>query len=170
MEDIINKCSKLDDNFTFWFHNPNDTNWALDSYHEILNFSTVEEFWVLHNLIKKQLVENGMFFLMKDGIQPIWEDESNINGGCISFKIDKKSAYQEWEDILIHLISGNFNSNVNGVSISPKKNFNILKLWLSDEINIDQYKLPDTLRLSKETILFRSHKVNIEKDKLKKFN
>ena len=79
MEEIIDKCHKLDQTFTLWFHNPNDVNWDISSYHEILNFSTVEEFWTLFNLISSNLVENGMLFLMKEDINPIWEDEHNIN-------------------------------------------------------------------------------------------
>lgn len=170
MEEIIKQCKQLDTNFTFWFHNPNDTNWGIDSYHEILNFTTVEEFWVLFNLVKKNMVENGMFFLMKEDIQPIWEDKRNLDGGCLSFKIDKRVAHKEWEELLVHLISSNLPENVNGVSISPKKNFNIIKIWLSEEIEVDNFKLPSTLHLSNETILFRSHKTNIEKDKLKNYN
>jgi len=170
MEDIIKLCKPLTNTFTFWFHNPNDTNWGIDSYHEILNFSTIEEFWVLYELVKKSMVENGMFFLMKDDIQPIWEDKRNIEGGCVSFKVEKRLAYQEWEDLLVHLISDNLPVIVNGVSISPKKNFNIIKIWLKEEIDVDDFVLAKSLRLSKETILYRSHKSNIEKDKMKNSN
>ena len=167
MEEIIDKCHKLDQTFTLWFHNPNDINWDISSYHEILNFSTVEEFWTLFNLISSNLVENGMLFLMKETINPIWEDEHNINGGCISFKLDKQNSYKIWENYIIHLVSNNLDEKVNGVSISPKRNFNIIKLWISEEIEVSNFNIPKTMLIPNDNILFRSHKINIEKDKKK---
>ena len=64
MEDIIKLCKPLTNTFTFWFHNPNDTNWGIDSYHEILNFSTIEEFWVLYELVKNEKQTNFFFLVI----------------------------------------------------------------------------------------------------------
>jgi hypothetical protein len=38
---------------------------------------------------KDQLYSRGMFFIMREHILPLWEDESNKNGGCFSYKIYK---------------------------------------------------------------------------------
>ena len=168
MDKIINKCNSLKYQYSFWYHNPNDINWDLNSYHEILYFSTVEEFWVLFKNVKQDYIENGMFFMMKENIKPIWEDDSNIKGGSISLKIDKNEVYKIWERICVLLISDNLGENINGISISPKKNFNIIKIWLSKEINENEFKLPEFLGIETTSFLFRSHKQNIEKDKLKK--
>ena len=167
MENILATCKPLSTRYTCWFHNPNDTNWEPNSYHEILNFSTVEEFWTLHKAIQPTMIEEGMFFIVKEGILPIWEDEHNINGGCISFKIEKRTAYAEWENLLIHYISGNMTDNINGVSISPKKNFNIIKLWFNEIVDYANYKFLPSLSLATQPIIFRPHKLNIEKDKIK---
>ena len=35
---------------------------------------------------------NGMFFIMKEGILPIWECAHNINGGCVSWKVYRKNC------------------------------------------------------------------------------
>lgn len=167
MAEIIEQCKPLFSRFTCWFHNPNDTNWEPNSYQEILNFSTIEEFWTLHNSIHPEMIENGMFFIVKEGILPIWEDENNVDGGCISFKIEKKNVYDEWENLLIHYISGNLDSKINGVSISPKTNFNIIKLWLNKVVDQSTYEFPETLTLGNKSIIFRPHRDNIEKDKIK---
>jgi hypothetical protein len=53
------------------------------------------------------------------------------------------------------------------VSISPKKNFNIIKLWFNEIIEHANYKFPESLTLGSQLILFKPHKANIEKDKLK---
>ena len=167
MEAIIEQCKPLFSRFTCWFHNPNDTNWEPNSYQEILNFSTVEEFWTLHKTIHPEMIENGMFFIVKEGILPIWEDENNVDGGCISFKIEKQYVYDEWENLLIHYISGGLDTRINGVSISPKTNFNIIKLWLNQVVDQSTYEFPETLSLGNKSIIFRPHRDNIEKDKMK---
>ena len=170
MDEILSQCSPLFASFTFWYHNPNDNNWSIDNYNEIINFNHIEEFWQIMEMIKPKLFESGMFFLMKENIQPTWEDEANLPGGCISFKIEKQNVYQIWEQMLVHLISNNLPDNVNGISISPKKNFNIIKIWISEQVQIEDFKLPNTLQLGNIPILFRSHEYNIEKDKIKNSN
>lgn len=165
MNEILKNCNLLNNEFSFWFHNPNDTNWSIESYHEILHFTTVEEFWVLINNINNYLIENGMFFIMKEGIMPIWEDEKNLNGGCVSLRIPKIGCKDLWVKFLAYFISNNLDSKINGISISPKKNFNIIKLWYSCEVNQEDIILPDRLNENKEKLLYRSHKYNIEKDK-----
>ena len=168
MNEILEKCNSLPREFSFWYHNPNDTNWSIESYHEILNFKTVEEFWVLMNNINDYLIENGMFFIMKEDIKPIWEDELNINGGCTSLRVNKIGCKDIWVKYLVYFISNNLDSKINGISISPKKNFNIIKFWFNEKIDYKTYKFPEKLNINNMNYLFKMHKMNIEKDKLKK--
>jgi len=78
---------------------------------------------------------------MKDGIQPIWEDTENKKGGCWSFKIIKKDIYNSWLELSIHLLGGyilkstNDVSQINGISVSPKRSFCIIKIWNKDSKN-----------------------------------
>ena len=32
-----------------------------------------------------------MFFIMRKSVKPIWECSTNIKGGCISWKVDRKN-------------------------------------------------------------------------------
>ncbi len=72
---------------------------------------------------------------MRDGIEPMWEDPRNKQGGCFSYKVDNKIVKETWKD-LCYCISGNsistplFNNSVTGISISPKKSFCIIKIWM----------------------------------------
>jgi translation initiation factor 4E len=164
---------KLDREYTFWYHNPNDTDWTPESYHQILSIKTVEEFWLMnsHFVQKKDMIENGMFFMMIDVVYPIWEDPANINGGSVSWKVEKKYSVKYWLDSIIHLISGNFfdAQNITGISISPKKGFNIIKLWYKNEIqNPELLKYPTSFELHKIQPLYKSNCSQIERDKLKK--
>ena len=79
-----------------------------------------------------------MFFCMKNDIFPNWEDPDNRNGGCLSFKIQSIKIIEEWNDLLLKCITNNifltedFYEEVNGISISPKKEFNIIKIWFKN--------------------------------------
>ena len=168
---LKSNCTELPKSYNFYYHAPENNDYSLESYIEILSFNSLEEFWVLDRFIRRDMIENGMFFIMCDPVLPMWEDKHNINGGCISWKVDRKNAYKYWVDIIGHFITqnlGKFNSKVNGVSISPKKNSSIIKLWLSEEINIDDMNLPDSFMLVDDKIMFKSHTTNIDKDKTKR--
>lgn len=162
----------FDKDYSLWYHNPNDTNWTEDSYHQMITFNTSNEFWILNHLIDNFMIENGMFFIMKENVVPIWENDDNINGGYLSWKIEKNKVHNNWIDLIGHLLLDNIidgdNSIVNGCSISPKKNFNILKIWTNCEINTEEIKLNNTLKLSNYNFAFKLHKINIEKDKKQK--
>ena len=128
-------------------------------------------FWVLDKFVRKDMIENGMFFIMKKSVKPIWECPTNIKGGCISWKVDRKYSYKSWIDCVGHFIMndfGKFTHLINGVSISPKKNASIIKLWFKEEFNIDEISIPKTFRLVDDKIIYKSHVQNIDKDKIKR--
>ncbi len=143
--------------FALWFHNPNDINWEISGYHKILNFESVEEFWVLYNLLKQNIIQYGMYFLMKSNIQPIWEAPENINGAVISIKIVNTMAQTEWEKFSVYFIAGAFGDNANGISISPKKNFNIVKIWYKDTFDFNTFKLPAEFSIYNDKLLYKKN-------------
>lgn len=162
------KINPLFSPFCLWYHNPNDKDWSISSYEKVIEFQSIEEYWYYINIIDVKLILNGMFFIMKKGIYPMWEDEKNINGGCISLKILKDKSFENWNRISVYLLSNNLTENINGISISPKKNFNIIKFWFNEKIDYKTYKFPEKLNINNMNYLFKMHKMNIEKDKLKK--
>ena len=76
----------LFDKWTLWAHLPHDTDWSLKSYRKIIKFNSVEEVIALVNSVPDLMIKNCMLFLMRDGINPTWEDPANVDGGCFSFK------------------------------------------------------------------------------------
>ena len=102
---------------------------------KIFSFDSVEKFWALHKKIENEMLNSGMFFIMKEGIYPLWEDSQNINGGCWSYKIVKRDAYKAWVQLAVSLVGetlSNEDNLINGISISPKKGFCIVKIWNCD--------------------------------------
>ena len=163
------KFHKLENKFVLWNHNVNDKSWDLDSYREIIEIKTVEDYWIYIDSFEDKFINYGMFFLMKKGILPTWEDPENSKGGCISIKIPIKDSIYLWKIASKYVVSNNLNEGetITGISISPKNTFNIIKIWFNKEIDMENYMLPDEFKLEKKLILFRVHKVNIEKDKNK---
>ena len=127
---------KLSDKWALWAHLPHDTDWSLKSYIKIMDFNNLEHLLMLQRAIPEKMVKNCMLFMMKSGINPTWEDPKNKEGGCFSFKISNKNVYNCWNQLLITLTSNNISKNnkfldkVTGVTISPKKTFCIIKIWM----------------------------------------
>ena len=71
---------------SIYFHDPYDMNWDANSYKFITTISSVEDFVNIYKAFE-DLWLRGMFFIMREHIMPRWEDEHNINGGCLSFKV-----------------------------------------------------------------------------------
>ena len=154
----------LNTSWTLWYHIPNDKNWSKDSYKRIMDIKTIEDYWTIHNNLKPKHLENGMFFLMRDNIFPLWEDTHNINGGCWSFKIDKKKIYNTWIELSISLLGENLtndinnSNNINGITVSPKKGFCILKIWNSDKKKSNTSLIKNNIpNISLKECIYKSH-------------
>ena len=127
----------LSDNWTLWFHNIDNQKYDLESYTKIFNFNSIEHFVILYRKIDN--FSAGMFFLMKKNIPPLWENENNINGGYLSFKIYKKTINDIWFKLCSLVIGNTFliqdNDDINGISLSPKINNCIIKIWFNQTKN-----------------------------------
>tara|TARA_B100001123_G_scaffold363395_1_gene421161 strand:+ start:148 stop:672 length:525 start_codon:yes stop_codon:yes gene_type:complete len=154
----------LYDKWVLWAHLPHDTDWSLSSYSKILELSTIEQVISLYNSIPALMVRNCMLFLMRRGINPTWEDEKNSNGGCFSFKVSNKAVPAVWKE-LSYLLTGetvsidrDFQKNITGITISPKKSFCILKIWMCDLNYQNPKNIARIKGLPIQGCLFKKHK------------
>ena len=53
----------------------------------------------------------------------------------------------------------------NSYLITPKKKFNIVKIWTNSIVDIDNYTFPDSLSICKSPALFNANEDNVQKDK-----
>jgi hypothetical protein len=162
----INKDNphKLKKKWNLWAHLPHDTDWSPKSYKEIYKFTTVENTIAISETLPEILVKNCMLFIMKDGVMPIWEDPSNRDGGCFSYKISNKNVYEVWRDLTYALVGESLSSNntfvnsVTGITISPKKNFCVIKIWLNNcEFQNPAIVTPELKGISPQGCLFKKH-------------
>jgi hypothetical protein len=128
--------------WSLWYHSINDNNWKNSSYKKMLDINNFFDYKFIIDNFKQNHYQNGMFFCMKDDIFPTWEDPNNRQGGCLSFKVYSKNIVNEWDTLLLKCITNSILKNkkniINGISISPKKEFNIVKVWFSE--NSEEYK------------------------------
>jgi len=162
-EGPVHHC--LYDKWTIWAHLPHDTDWSLKSYKKIFDFDTVEQTITLMETLPDKLIKNCMLFIMRDGIKPMWEDKRNIGGGCFSYKINNKAVKEAWTGLAYRLVGATITNDpalsgvINGITISPKKNFCIVKIWT----NTCSHQAASIIKPLKELIgsqgcLFKKHK------------
>lgn len=122
--------------WVLWYHDVDNPNWDLESYTKLPAITTLEEYHGLMNSLPD--ISAGMFFLMKEGIPPLWEDPANKSGGYWSFRIQKADGNKIWRELTAALVGETLTTGVakmrfiNGVSFSPKITNAIIRIWLSD--------------------------------------
>ena len=168
MESFPVKCSenkhKLSDKWVLWAHLPHNTDWSLKSYIKILEVSNVESVIALVNSLPEQMIKNCMLFFMKKGILPMWEDPKNCDGGCFSFKITNKNIPKVWKNLSYMLTGDSLTNNkkllqtMNGITVSPKKSFCILKIWTSTLKYQNVKELNEVDDVSFQGCIFKKHK------------
>lgn len=165
----------LNDLWTMYFHNPTDSNWTTSSYVQIGNIGTIEDFWH-HASCWKDNIHKGMFFIMRDGIFPCWDDRNNIDGGCLSIKVLKETMPAFWQECCMKMLGESFLKPqfrekywdlINGISSSPKKHFCIIKIWVKSP-EISQKEMFDISSTYYGDIIYKSNRDNIENDNIKR--
>jgi len=159
----VDTMHKLSNTWTIYAHLPHDTDWTLESYKTLFSTDKMEEFITLTESLPDQLISNCMLFIMKDNIKPIWEDVHNKQGGCFSYKISNKLVPTIWRNFSYKLAGNTLfknkktKNNVNGITISPKKNFCIIKIWFADCSNKDPETIDYFKGVDAHGCLFKRH-------------
>lgn len=154
---------KLADEWTLWAHLPHDANWTPSSYKKIMTVSTVETAVALIEQLPPNMVDNCMLFIMRTGINPTWEDKKNCSGGCFSYRISNDRVHHVWKSLFYSMIGGTisnkaiFVENVNGITISPKKKFCVVKVWMASCEYQDPALVSPVTELSPDGCLFKKH-------------
>ena len=159
-----NALHKLSDKWTLWAHLPHDTDWSIASYKKIFDFDTAEEAIILTETIPHKMTRNCMLFLMRNGITPMWEDPKNRDGGSFSYKVSNKIVPIVWREISYKLVgetittAHSFQNAINGITISPKKNFCVIKVWMANCNSQDSTIIGEVAQgITNQGCLFKKH-------------
>jgi hypothetical protein len=153
---------ELSQKWILWYHDPNNSDYSLESYIRISEITTVEDFWSIVEAISSEAWNSGMFFLMRDGYRPLWDAPENDKGGAWSKKVDASETFNVFVDCMVHSIAGKFltknNDTVVGITLSPKGNFHIIKIWNNSTTISDRKLFSPTLRMKLgDDIAYKAH-------------
>jgi len=122
--------------WTLYYHSSSEPKWGIGTFQNLGSMSTWRSFFNVMDGLKVDTLSDGMFFLMRDPIPPLWENCRNIYGGAYSFRVVKKDAGEAFITYaiaaILEAIVTHPTNVVNGLSISTKKTHNIIKVWNSD--------------------------------------
>lgn len=143
----------LGDKWVLWSHQPYQENddWTLRGYTKHATISTVEEFWEIFNGFPS-LVNKDMWFLMREGVPPIWEHDVNAQGGSFKFRVSGDRIDNVWMMLAMFLVTENMclraedSVLISGISMSPKQhNFSTLNIWNLDSAATDCTQFPNNI-------------------------
>jgi hypothetical protein len=125
----------LNSPWVLWSHDHKSQKWGVNDYRKHAVIRTMEDFWSIYNGLPS-LLNKDMWFLMREGIPPLWEHPINQEGGSWQFRIDGVAADNTWLTLSIHLVTENIclkqeDANlICGISISPKEhNVSTISVW-----------------------------------------
>jgi hypothetical protein len=149
------KNNYLNSQWTVWVHRNDCGDWGINSYKNIYLIDSIGSFWEFFNHFHKINKEDNQYFIMRNKIKPIWEDNNNRNGGICSLKMDCYDRNNKTDvgcEIMICLciliMNETFikeNSEINGISYSVKNRSIYMKLWTREFQNDIKEKLPQNL-------------------------
>lgn len=132
-----------------WYHDPEVKDYSIESYIKVADFTTIKQFWSVIDTIPKEAWECGMFFFMKNDCLPQWDAPQMEKGGTWSKKIDASQAHTSFIDLMVHCLSNELllqhKDTLAGISISPKGQFHIIKIWNTDKTKCSKQILNQNL-------------------------
>lgn len=151
----------LQSRWQLWAHLPHDTDWSMDSYTSVMKLSHVEELLALTHALPEKLISTCMLFFMRDDVHPTWEDPRNKDGGCFSYKVPNKMVAETWNELWMLLAGETVGEKtlaaaVTGLSVSPKKGFCVVKIWMTNSDHQNPAKIMSRL-LKPQGCMFKRH-------------
>ena len=154
----------LDATWALWAHFPRNNNWNDTSSSLVTEITTAEEIIALNDLLPTDVTTKGMLFLMRKNVAPLYEDPVNANGGAFSYRVTNADVPSTWRQVTYALVGETLSTNpdivptITGVTISPKKNFCIIKIWMSTTEHSDPAQMALNIpHLSSAACLFKPH-------------
>ena len=125
--------------WTVYHHDPENKDWGMSGYDVVFpGISNAEEANTLCNKMSDDAIKHTMWFMMRDPVTPRWEDPANADGGYYQYRVANKYAADVWRMLFLKCCSEELIANntvmVNGITISPRKFFCTIKIWLNKKV------------------------------------
>jgi hypothetical protein len=154
--------------WNLYFHLPADknTDWSLASYQPIqTGVATVEDTASLFRALPDNLIKYGLLYWFRDGIGPVYEDPHNRGMGAFSYIVSNRLVCEVWRNLCYALAGESIcirpedARHVNGVTISPKKGFCCIKIWMDTLEYQDSDMFVEIPGLTRSGVLMKKHPV-----------
>jgi hypothetical protein len=137
--------------WVLWSHEISDEDYSIGSYRIVWETDNMVDFLNHVNEYSEDEWSTKMFFFMRKGITPRYEDPKNIRGGSWSFRVNKNYCYTSWISLCIQCMGEcliedwNEMKKINGISLSPKNNTTTVRIWneISTGILNLQHQVPN---------------------------
>jgi hypothetical protein len=153
--DMKGNNMKLNSTWTVWIHENSNTEWDIKSYKSIYNIDNIGSLWRFLSVFDNLDKNVRQYYIMRDGITPIWEDNNNKKGGICSLMFENMNKYRRnsrgdigvdiFIAICILVLNESFvknNLDINGLCYSIKNRCVLIKLWIKDyELNTEFIEL-----------------------------
>jgi len=109
----------------------NRSNFQAKPYKELCVISTVNDLIYLLRLMEVPIETNGSKFklnmdtndyiIMREGIEPIWEDPKNSDGGTFTIKMNHENGYDVWSTFVMYMLGETLTADmniINGITVS----------------------------------------------------
>ncbi len=164
----------LNNVWTIYAHDKQDDDFSKNSYKQVMIIETIEDFWLFFNNINE--FTRHQFYIMRKKIPPIYECPENIEGGGISFMIQKSAQIKDvLVQLTIRMISERLcdpavHHKVTGLYMNPKAEGANIKIWVDDyewlKRNAHNFQFQQINGLRSKRIT--AHNVNLNKSKKQK--
>lgn len=142
----IGDTMKLQTIWNVWIHENVNEKWDIDSYKFIYEINSIGGLWRFLHSFDNLDKSTRQYYVMRQGILPIWEDNNNRNGGICSIMINNALKYTQTNIgvetfivLCLLILNETFilhNSNISGLCYSVKNRNVLIKLWVKNyEVN-----------------------------------
>uniref|UniRef100_A0A7E4UTB5 eIF-4F 25 kDa subunit n=1 Tax=Panagrellus redivivus TaxID=6233 RepID=A0A7E4UTB5_PANRE len=131
----------LHSRWVLWFLKGDRTKDWEECLRKVTVFDSIEGFWSVANHIisPSQLSWGSDFYVFREGIRPMWEDENNVKGGRWLVYVEKAKRAQAldhyWMELLIALVGEQFGedgASISGAVVNIRQKGDKVALWTQD--------------------------------------
>jgi translation initiation factor 4E len=109
----------------------------------VVTMDTVQDFWGVLNNIRSLVDTKVDLYFFREGISPMWEDDSNCDGGRIRFTIKinkaKKNIDDVWSELLMAIVGEQFpKDEITGLDVNCRRGK--FSIWTRGQKKIEECK------------------------------
>jgi len=171
----------LESSWSFWLDKYPGPNLSPEEYITALTklgtVATIQDFWRWQNNLPSpfDIGFRTRYHVMKAGIQPVWEDKANMNGGCIAIRVPKQELEYAWMRVLLGVVGEQFSllleeiDAVCGISVSIRKSQGLISIWNKNTQALNFHRVREYIakrllaQVNIQDISYKAHKADTSK-------